>query len=54
MAAAGDKPVMLLLDIPDEGGFYLSETHEITTESVAAFLKAKDDGRLTRMQLSRG
>jgi len=54
MAAAGDKPVMLLLDIPDEGGFYLSETHEITSESVAAFLKAKDDGRLTRMQLSRG
>merc|ERR1719231_1410717 len=55
MSAAGDKPVMLLLDIPDEGGFYLSETHdEITSESVAAFLKAKDDGRLTRMQLSRG
>jgi len=53
MAAAGDKPVMLLFDIPDNGGFYLSENHDITTESVAAFLKARDDGSLTRMQLAR-
>merc|ERR1712124_11387 len=53
MAAAGDKPVMLLFDIPDNGCFYLSENHDITTESVAAFLKARDDGSLTRMQLAR-
>merc|ERR1712060_234407 len=36
IAAAGDRPVTLLLDIPDNGGFYLSGAHEITSESVAA------------------
>jgi nucleoredoxin len=52
--AAGAKPVMLLFDIPDNGGFYLSESHDITPESVRAFLKAKEDGALKRMQLARG
>jgi nucleoredoxin len=53
IAAAGDRPVALLFDIPDNGGFYLSGSHEITGESVAAFLKAKEDGKLTRLQLGR-
>jgi len=46
---AGDKPVMLLFDIPDNGGFYLSDTHDITTANVEAFLKVKGD----RKQLSK-
>merc|ERR1711920_273722 len=54
IAAAGDRPVTLLFDIPDNGGFYLSGAHEITSESVAAFLKAKEDGELRRLQLGRG
>merc|ERR1712187_69415 len=40
---AGSKPLMFLFDIPDNGGFYLSETHDITTANVEAFLKAKGD-----------
>merc|ERR1711920_80261 len=54
IAAAGDRPVTLLFDIPDNGGFYLSGAHEITSESVAAFLKMKEDGELRRLQLGRG
>lgn len=47
---AGCKPVMILFDIPDNGGFYLAETHDITTANVEAFLKSKG----ARKQLSRG
>jgi len=47
---AGDKPVMLLFDIPSDGAFYVAETNEITTENVEAFLKSRGD----RKQLSRG
>jgi len=40
---AGSKPVMILFDIPDNGGFYLSDAHDITTANVEAFLKAKGE-----------
>jgi len=53
IAAAGAKPVMLLFDIPDNGAFYLSSTNDITSESVAAFIQSKVDGKATRMQLGR-
>eukprot|EP00401_Gymnodinium_catenatum_P042562 CAMPEP_0117563060 /NCGR_PEP_ID=MMETSP0784-20121206/55295_1 /TAXON_ID=39447 /ORGANISM="" /LENGTH=425 /DNA_ID=CAMNT_0005360685 /DNA_START=131 /DNA_END=1408 /DNA_ORIENTATION=+ len=46
---AGNQPVMVLFDIPDDGAFYLAETHDITTENVEAFLKSKGK----RKQLSR-
>jgi len=48
---AGSKPVMLLFDIPDNGGFYLSSAEEITTESIAAFIQSKEEGKETRLQL---
>merc|ERR1712080_490852 len=38
---AAGKPVMMLFDIPDNGGFYVSDTHDITTANVEAFLKSK-------------
>merc|ERR1712224_919720 len=50
-ALEGKKPVMLLFDIPDNGGFYLSSTSDITTESIMAFIQAKEDGQVKRMQL---
>jgi len=50
---AGSKPVMLLFDIPDNGGFYLSSTNEITTASVEAFIKSKEAGEVKRMQMGR-
>jgi nucleoredoxin len=46
---AAGKPVMMLFDIPDNGGFYVADTNEITTASVEAFLKAKGE----RKQLER-
>lgn len=46
---AGSQPLMLLFDIPDNGGFYLSDTHDITTANVEAFLKSKGE----RKQLGR-
>jgi len=51
--AAGDKPVMILFDIPDNGGFYVADTHDITTENIAKFLADKENGSLTRFQLGR-
>merc|ERR1719160_1998524 len=52
--AAGKRPVMLLFDIPDNGGFYLADTNDITSNSVETFLRSKEDGLVKRMQLSRG
>jgi len=51
IAKAGDQPVMLLFDIPDNGGFYLSPATEITTDSIAAFIKSKEEGNEKRLQL---
>jgi len=48
---AGSKPVMLLFDIPDNGGFYFSSAKGITTESIAAFIQSKEEGKETRLQL---
>jgi len=48
---AGSKPVMLLFDIPDNGGFYFSSAKGITTESIAAFIQSKEEGKETRFQL---
>jgi len=53
LAAAGTKPVMLLFDIPDNGGFYFSSTHNITKDSVEEFIRSKEDGQMKRMQLGR-
>lgn len=51
IAAAGNKPVMLLFDIPDNGGFYLAATNDISTGSIEAFLKSKEAGNEKRCQL---
>lgn len=33
-----DTPSMVLLDIPDDGTFFLSDEHEITSETIQSFL----------------
>jgi nucleoredoxin len=48
---AGDEPVMMLFDIPDNGGFYVSSEHNITTASIEKFISDKESGVLTRKQL---
>jgi len=48
---ATDKPQLMLLDIPDDGGFYVHEG-AVDAASMAAFLAAYKAGSLTRQQLS--
>jgi len=43
---------LLLLDIPDEGAYYLSSATEVTTQAVTAFLDAFKQKTLERKQLS--
>jgi len=45
------KPQLLLLDIPDDGGFYVSEATEVTAEAVSALLDGHRQGTLKRKQL---
>jgi nucleoredoxin len=52
--SSSTHPVMVLLDIPDNGGFYTFAGADITEESVRGFLADWAAGRLTRKQLSRG
>ena len=42
---------MVLLNIPDNGGFYVSSAEEITKESVGSFLDSFKAGSLERKQL---
>jgi len=50
---AGKEPVLLLFDIPDNGGFYFGGAGAVTTQGVEAFLQSKEAGKETRFQLSR-
>jgi nucleoredoxin len=53
LAEASDKPQLVLLDIPDNGGYYVADPAEVTTESIGAFLAAYKKGGLERKQLSK-
>jgi nucleoredoxin len=44
-------PQMILLDIPDDGGYYVSPATEVTAETVKGFLEAYKAGALERQQL---
>ena len=48
------EPTVLLLDIPDEGGYYVCDAKAVSAEAVSAFLAAYKAGSLTRKQLSKG
>jgi len=45
------KPQMVILDIPDNGGYYVSPATEVTAETVSGFLDAFKAGALERKQL---
>ena len=51
LGKAGATPQMLLMDIPDEGGYYVSDAKEVTKETIAAFIDAYKAKSLTRQQL---
>ena len=44
---------MLLFDIPDNGGFYVSDAAGATTEGLEAFIRSRESGAEKRMQLGR-
>lgn len=53
MQAAGDSPVTVLFDIPDQGAFYLSSANGFDSESVTDFLASHQAGNERRLQLKR-
>lgn len=50
LPAAG-KPKMVILDIPDNGGYYVSPAEEVTADTVEGFLSAYKANGLERQQL---
>jgi len=51
LGAPGPTPAIVLLDIPDEGGYYVSPATEVTAETLSGFLEAYKSGALERKQL---
>jgi len=49
--AKANVPQMVLLDIPDDGGYYVSPATEVTAETVTGFLEAYAAKALERQQL---
>ena len=45
------SPLLLLLNIPDNGAYYLSPATEISAETVGSFIEAFKAGALERKQL---
>ena len=41
-----DKPTLLLLDIPDDGGFYVSEPADMNADAIRGFLESYASGAL--------
>jgi len=50
---SGTDPVLILLNIPENGAFYQSDATEITAETVGTFLEFFKAGSLERKQLGR-
>eukprot|EP00286_Rhodomonas_abbreviata_P021867 CAMPEP_0181306744 /NCGR_PEP_ID=MMETSP1101-20121128/10478_1 /TAXON_ID=46948 /ORGANISM="Rhodomonas abbreviata, Strain Caron Lab Isolate" /LENGTH=440 /DNA_ID=CAMNT_0023412851 /DNA_START=161 /DNA_END=1483 /DNA_ORIENTATION=- len=44
-------PLLVILDIPDSGAYYLFEGENITTEEISAFIEDYDEERLDRKEL---
>ena len=39
LGSISEEPVLVLMDIPDAGSFYVSDVKEITVDSILAFMK---------------
>jgi len=51
LGSATPTPQMVLLDIPDQGGYYVSPATEVTADTIAAFLGGYKAKALERKQL---
>merc|ERR1712166_679730 len=47
------QPLMLLLDLDDNGAFYMSEQPEVTAATIEAFTKSYEQKKLTRRQIQK-
>jgi nucleoredoxin len=47
-------PMVVILDIPDQGGFYIDKPAEITIDTIKESIRKYNDKELTRSQLKRG
>jgi len=45
------EPQMFLLDIPDNGGYYVADSTEVREKSIATFIEGYRSGSLSRKQL---
>jgi len=52
LGAAGDKPILLLIDIPDDGAYYVCNATEVTTSVIESFLVSYKACELERKQLA--
>jgi len=52
LGAPSTTPQLVLLDIPDNGGYYTSPATEVTAETITGFLEAYKAKALDRQQLS--
>jgi nucleoredoxin len=48
---SGDDPVMIMLNIPDNGGYYVSKATEVTSTTIENFVDEFKAGSLERIQL---
>jgi nucleoredoxin len=46
LPAPADKPTLMLLDIPDDGGFYVSAETELSADAIRGFLASYSSGAL--------
>lgn len=47
------QPIMLLLDLSDNGAFYASKHSEISVSTIGALMKAYEEKSITRLQMSK-
>jgi len=50
---AQDQPVMLLLDLDDDGAFYAADHSKISTTSIETFINAYEEKNIVRQQMSK-
>jgi len=51
-ASSSESPVLVMLDIPDDGGFYMKKVDKITSSEVTQFISDYKAKNLDRQQLS--
>ena len=51
MIGSQESPLLSIVNIPDNGGYYISDAAEITAESILAFVQGFAEGTIERKQM---